>query len=430
MILQISHNFTRNRLTMKMLYHFLFLLAAVLYQSCSNVKQDHGTVWKRHIIDNSFSGADGVRLADINGDVLPDIATGWEESGFTKVYLNPGPESVREPWPSVFTGVTPSVEDAFFVDLDADGFYDVVSCTEGANRKVYFSWGPANFDYVLDSARWNTEVLTASDGLMQWMYGVPVQLDGVNGVDIVAGSKGRDAMIGWFKSPEKARDMAAWQWFPISPATWIMSIIIRDMDGDGDQDIVVSDRKPGATNGVRWLENPGLEDLENGALWKNHFIGGQGVEVMFMDLGDLDGDGLEDAIVCERTNQEIIFWRRLDASGKNWQEHYVKLPEVVGLAKSVYIDDVNGDGKKDVVVTSYPEENPECEGVVWFSFNESPMEESWHWYHLSGTEGKKFDRLEMRDLDGDGDLDVITCEENFGEDSWGLGLIWYENPLR
>ncbi len=33
------------------------------------------------------------------------------------------------------------------------------------------------------------------------------------------------------------------------------------------------------------------------------------------------------------------------------------------------------------------------------------------------------------DLDGDGDLDVLTCEENYGEKSEGLGVIWYENPL-
>ena len=29
----------------------------------------------------------------------------------------------------------------------------------------------------------------------------------------------------------------------------------------------------------------------------------------------------------------------------------------------------------------------------------------------------------------DGDLDVLTCEENFGDNSEGLGVIWYENPL-
>ena len=35
--------------------------------------------WPRHVIDDSSVGADGVRLADVNGDGLPDITTGWEE---------------------------------------------------------------------------------------------------------------------------------------------------------------------------------------------------------------------------------------------------------------------------------------------------------------------------------------------------------------
>ena len=33
------------------------------------------------------------------------------------------------------------------------------------------------------------------------------------------------------------------------------------------------------------------------------------------------------------------------------------------------------------------------------------------------------------DLDGDGDLDVVTTEENYGQNSSGLGLLWFENPL-
>jgi hypothetical protein len=44
---------------------------------------------------------------------------------------------------------------------------------------------------------------------------------------------------------------------------------------------------------------------------------------------------------------------------------------------------------------------------------------------LGGPAGTKFDLIQTLDLDGDGDLDVITCEEKEN-----LGLIWYENPLR
>ena len=38
--------------------------------------------------------------------------------------------------------------------------------------------------------------------------------------------------------------------------------------------------------------------------------------------------------------------------------------------------------------------------------------------------GVKFDLVELVDLDGDGDLDAITCEEVDN-----LGVFWFENPL-
>jgi hypothetical protein len=96
-----------------------------------------GPAWARHTIDASSRGADGVRLADVNGDGLPDIATGWEEGGQVRLCLNPGPARARRPWPAVTVGRVGSPEDAVVVDLDGDGAPDVVSCCEGITRSVF-----------------------------------------------------------------------------------------------------------------------------------------------------------------------------------------------------------------------------------------------------------------------------------------------------
>ena len=53
---------------------------------------------------------------------------------------------------------------------------------------------------------------------------------------------------------------------------------------------------------------------------------------------------------------------------------------------------------------------------------------TWIDHEISGPAGSKFDRIELIGLDGDGDLDVLTTEENDGPDSLGMGVIWYENP--
>ena len=401
-------------------------MLAYIFVSLSVEAQDN--IWKRHAIDTSFSGADGVRLSDVNNDHLMDITTGWEESGYTKVYVHPGYDLVRQNWPSVVVGTTPSVEDAVFADIDDNGAIDVVSSTEGNNKKIYVNWAPTNPDNYLDSSKWNTQVLPASEGLTQWMFALPAQIDGINGIDLVVGSKGSAAKIGWFQAPENPTILSDWNWYPISSATWVMSLTTIDMDDDGDMDIVVSDRKPGKTNGVRWIENPGAINNQKRE-WDNHFIGAQDLEVMFMDMADLDGDGLEDAIVTEYTTQKIVFMRKLDNSGLNWKSYDIDIPAETGRAKAVKVGDINADGKPDLVHSTNTLDDDSKVGLVWMEFINEPTDPVWVWHELSGPEGYKFDRIELLDLDGDGDLDVLTCEENYGTNSQGLGVIWYENPI-
>ena len=55
--------------------------------------------WKRHTIDDSSFGADGIRFGDINGDGLLDITTPWEEGGQVRVYINPGKNGLKDRWP-------------------------------------------------------------------------------------------------------------------------------------------------------------------------------------------------------------------------------------------------------------------------------------------------------------------------------------------
>ena len=384
--------------------------------------------WPRHTIDHSSRGADGVRLADIDGDGRPDIATGWEQGGLVRVYMNPGYDRARERWPAVTVGRAPDVEDAVFADLDGDGAADVVSCAEGATRAIFVHWSPRDPARRLDPAAWRTEPIPAVQGRARWMFAVPVQLDGRYGTDVIAASKGSqpgEGTIGWLEAPAEPRRLEAWRWHPLRTAGWVMGLETADMDSDGDPDLVVSERFNGPAGGCFWLENPGAA----GGPWREHRIGATGKDALFFCLADLDGDGRQDVVVGThgKTGQAeenaIWFYRRLDATGRRWAERRIDLPPDAAQFKAVTAGDVDLDGRMDLVASFVQAKGKP--GLLRFGHDGDAFAGRWTAYPLSGVDGVKHDLVALVDLDGDGDLDAITTEEVAH-----LGVIWYENPTR
>ncbi len=380
-----------------------------------------GRPWVRHTVDDTSRGADGVRLGDINGDGLPDVVTGWEEGGVIRVYVNPGPARAAQPWPRVTVGRVGSPEDAVFVDLDRDGLLDVVSSCEGSVQTVFVHWSPRSRARLLDDSAWTTQPIPATENRRRWMFCLPLEIDGRNGVDLVVGSKQRNAAVGWLQSPTDPRDLARWQWHPLFSAGWVMSLLAVDVDHDGDLDVVTSDRK-GPGRGCYWLENPGA-GVSAFSRWRAHPIGGLGREVMFLTACDLDADAATDFVVAVRGG-DLLYFRRRRRNPPAWQTYPISMPDGVGTGKAVAAGDVDLDGRVDLVVSC--EHAEQKVGVFWLSPRRSVFDPNWAAFNVSGSdEGVKYDLVQLLDLDGDGDLDVLTCEERDN-----LGVVWYENPTR
>lgn len=374
--------------------------------------------WARHTIDDSSKGADGVRLADINGDSLPDIATGWEEGGVVRAYLNPGYTKVKQKWPAVTVGGVRSAEDAVFVDLDGDGAADVVSSCEGGTKSMFIHWAPKESSSLLDSSKWLTEVIPATAKKQSWMYALPMQIDDRNGTDLIVGSKGKNGSIGWLQNPKNARDLSNWKYHKLQDAGWIMSLIAIDMNKDGRDDILASDRK-GQRRGIYWLERPEASAAEDRQKWKRHNVGGHDHEIKFISYGDLDQDGTSDIIAIDKKS---IIWFSAHKTG--WKKHSIPLPDGVGGGKSAAVLDVNLDGKNDLVFSCEGADGP-LSGMRWLSWKDSPFDKEWQSHEIAGEPGIKYDRIVPYDVDGDGDLDIFCCEERDQ-----LGVFWYENPFK
>jgi hypothetical protein len=403
---------------MKILLKLTLLLVAFSPNAIATAG-DIDQPWKRHTIDDSSRGADGTRMADANGDGLPDIVTGWEQGGVTRVYLNPGPERAKEPWPAVTVGEARDVEDAVFVDLDGDGALDVLSSCEGKRQVLLVHWAPKSADY-LDPECWTTVEIPASENRFRWMFATPMDVDGDGQMDVLAGGKSDGSELGWWRVPPGTRDLASWTWHPLRPMGWLMSLEAIDMDSDGDQDVLFTDRK-GNRSGCYWLANPGKNDVEH--QWREHTVGAEGREAMFLRRTDLDRDGLEDILVATRP-QSIVICRRMNAAGTQWKESEIVIPETYGGAKAPDAADLDGDGQMEIVFTT-ERANDGKQGVGRFSCSGDLFSGPWDLTPISGVDGVKHDLIELIDLDGDGDLDLVTCEE-----VRNLGVIWYENPAR
>ena len=367
--------------------------------------------WSRRTIDAGPSGADGVRLGDADRDGLADVVVGWEEAGITRLYFNPGEDGIRHPWPYVELGPTPSVEDALIHDYDSDGRPDVVVSMEGDEKRLAVFSLIEGDEETTDRTDWRSETIDASHGLMQWMFAAPFPLPDAPGAVFAAG-KGAGAAGGI---------LAGERWLPVVPVGWVMSII--PVAGfDGIRTVLLTDRK-GPRRGV-WRLQYTADDA-----WHTERIAAAGREVMFADYADVDGDGLDDIAVALGGGEagSVLLLISQDENGGRWDGVETWLPPWAGRGKAVSVGDVNLDGRPDLVVSCEHAEGS-MRGVFVYELPSDPLTGHWIARDVSGPDGSKFDRMELLDIDGDGDLDVLTTEENGGEDSRGLGVIWYENP--
>ena len=387
---------------------------------------DPNVAWTRHTISQAYLGGDGNDAADVDGDGDLDFATSWEEGQTATITIRPSSgwnDSANWNTFAVGTGIA-GLEDAKFCDIDGDGRLDVITACE-ACQKVSIHFAPLTPTAYTTAASWTTIVI---DTAYRWIQVACADVNGDGRKDIVAGGRrlvvnnlDTPAKISVFYNPASApRTAGSWSRVDLSDAGWTMTAEVHDIDGDGLKDILVSDRlylwavpgtnvKDPSLTGIRWLRQ------SPAGTFTNYRIAAPLGDIRFVAYNPSTGK-----IFDATTNSPNAKWYVHDKASpatNQWTGTVVPTPTSFGNFQAATWADLDGDGQLDVIVSASGATGT-LSGVIWLkgpSFTQRG--------EVSGPGGgEKWDNTIAYDVDGDGDLDIVSTEQNTG-----LGLVWFEN---
>lgn len=198
---------------------------------------------------------------------------------------------------------------------------------------------------------------------------------------------------------------------------------VRASDLDGDGD---PDLLVAAFGAYKTGQILWLEQIPGGN-WKQHVLLSRN-GVSHVPVGDLDGDGRPDFVaLVSQEHEEIVLHR--NAGGGKFEAHLIyRAPHPMFGLSGIELADLDGDGDLDIVFTNGD------------ALDQDPTPKPWHGVRLLENLGRmRFAPRELAlfpgayavragDLDGDGDLDlVVTSMLNEWSDPSRLSILWLEN---
>lgn len=368
-----------------------------------------GAVWIAAAITVGLSTPDEVATGDLNGDGRSDVVAVDRSLDLLAYWENPGNAGA---WTEVtLDGAVDGANSVSLGDLDRDGDLDVAGAAELADELAWWE-NPGT------PGAWTRHPVADLPSI----YVVrTVDLDRDGDLDLLAGSSLATEDAGWWENV--AGDGGSWSLQALDPKISTLDMIARDLDGDGDVDVA------SATQflGVRQFENDSTHRSARFGQpdWSGASIG---VEIADVAAGDIDGDGLLDYVVAESDSSfsfgQVSWYRNLGpAPGGGASFEHVNGPLVTfDYFESVAVGDIDEDGDDDIVVG--------CESSVisaWYCSNDGAGA-SWSCFSGILPQGlEQVDALELADIDGDSDLDLLSAvvESPVGP----LTAIWWENPV-
>ena len=236
----------------------------------------------------------------------------------------------------------------------------------------------------------------------------------------------RFASVGFLRHSGSPRVSSNWTWSPVQAVSLLISAISKDVDQDGDLDLVISDRFAHAgIKGASWLEKPAVGGLDT---WIHRQIYASANEGEVKFLGLVGSDTVLIPIGGAYNSPPIPNLLYKSVTADNWQTWtttaITPYPSGTGFAQAVVTCDLTGDGIDETVLT-HAGAFGELLGVVAIDGSTGAT------IDIDRATGEKYDDVLCLDLDGDGDNDVLTSEQNGNTavtPDTGNGVVGFINP--
>jgi hypothetical protein len=329
----------------------------------------------------------GATAADYTGDGYNDIALAstWSAGNVVTLYVNDGTGGFLEPV-IVWSGDIMSGEEGYHsicsFDADGDGDIDLVGAIHYEKLvAVYYNPGDGSFTYE------NRATFPASQ--MIWRIH-PADFDADGDIDMAVGGlviMENDGAGSFSQSFE----MEAWAnvYFPV------------DLDGDSDLDLVGSTP---INHKLRILKNNGTGNFQEESI-RDIYMSPRSV-----CAADFDGDGDNDLAIAREIPFQTSYVSFLYNAGNGFfprsSDYHISRQ---GTPGDIAIADLDGDGDNDVISTA-PSINIEDYMLVLINNGYGKLQEPDA--YLVGDMPRS---IVASDLDGDGDVDVVTGND-FSDD--------------
>lgn len=359
--------------------------------------------WREHIIDDpniagfALSGSDGLVMGDLDRDGKADIVSVHEsdseyDSAIPDPDFTPPPEGhVRiafagqplEQWFNVTLAEgsdSPAPEDVALGDFNGDGYLDVVVAAE-LSHLIYLQNPGADASNPIRSGDWPRLILPMTRNQGSYIRVFAADLNGDGLPEVLAANKGAQRP---------------------SPADFRRSTPVSVFSLSGDP-----------------LQGPSWQETVLG-----HYSVPQNAEPV-----DIDGDGDLDVIAGSRGESRLILFRNPGDGTLNFTEEAIGVVGTPLAGFNLEYADLNGDGRLDIIGGAGSE-------LVWLLQPERDGD-AWIAAVIGSLAPDSVTGLELGDIDGDQDLDILVGSYSRGprtgdgdvdvNDALGR-LAWFANP--